>query len=175
MTNELTLPYVKGKETSRFLKFLAVGALGFMVDFGGFTLFHALHIGPWVAAQLTPVVPPLGAYLTSNPEVVEQSLSFCAAVISNFIWNYYWIYPEARSANQAKKITKFVAVSVVGLAIGIPVFSLALFFAKGFVAAAGLTNLTFNLAGYIALICRVCVLLFWNFFVNRYWTYREVE
>ena len=175
MTNQLTLPYVKSKETSRFLKFLVVGVFGFCVDFGGFTLFHALHIGPWVAEHLASALPSLAAYLSANPEIVEQALSFCAAVIANFFWNYYWIYPEARNANQAKKITKFIAVSVAGLAIGIPVFSVALFLAKGFVTAASLTHLSFNLAGYIALICRVGVLLFWNFFVNRYWTYREVE
>lgn len=175
MTNQLTLPLVKSKETSRFLKFLVVGAFGFAVDFGGFTLFHALHIGPWIAEHLAPVLPAVAAYLTVYPEVVEQALSFCVAVISNFIWNYYWIYPEARSANQAKKITKFVAVSVAGLAIGVPVFGVALFLARGFVATAGLTHLSFNLAGYMALICRVGVLLFWNFFVNRYWTYKEVE
>ena len=166
---------MKSKETSRFLKFLVVGVVGFTVDFGGFTLFHALGVGPWIAARLAPIFPALAAYLTANPEVAEQALSFCVAVISNFIWNYFWIYPEAQNANQANKIMKFIVVSVVGLAIGVPIFGLALFLAKGFVATARLTHLSFNLAGYIALICRVGVLLFWNFFVNRYWTYREVE
>jgi len=175
LTNTLTLPSVKSKETSRFLKFLAVGVVGFTVDFGGFTLFHALRVGPWVAARLVPVSPALATYLTANPEVIEQALSFCVAVTSNFIWNYFWIYPEARKANQANKIMKFIVVSVAGLAVGVPVFGVALFLAKGFVVTAGLTHLSFNLAGYIALICRVGVLLFWNFFVNRYWTYREVE
>jgi putative flippase GtrA len=163
------------KETQRFMKFLVVGAFGFVVDFGGFNLFHALHIGPWVAAHLVPA-GMAGAvdYLTRNPEVIEQAMSFCAAVISNFLWNYFWLYPEARDANQAKKIAKFFVVSVAGLLIGGPIYSLALFFSKSFVAAAGLATLSFNLAGNLALVCRVGVLLFWNFFVNRYWTYREV-
>jgi hypothetical protein len=71
-------------------------------------------------------------------------------------------------------MTKFIAVSVAGLIIGVPVFSAALFFARGLVAAAGLSSVPFNLAGNIALMCRVGVLLFWNFFVNRYWTYKDV-
>jgi putative flippase GtrA len=163
------------KEAKRFMKFLVVGACGFVVDFGGLTIFHALHIGPWVVAHLIPpAIPALIIYLARNPEVIEQALSFCAAVVSNFLWNYFWLYPEAREANQAQKITKFFIVSVAGLAIGLPVYSVALFVAKGLVAATGLASWSFNLAMYLAQVCRVGVLLFWNFFVNRYWTYREV-
>ncbi len=166
-------------ELKRFIKFMIVGGMGFLVDFGGFNLFHALNVGEWfatvvippaLAAQLRPVID-----LVAHPEVVEQSLSFCCAVVSNFLWNYFWIYPEAKDANQAKKITKFIIVSVAGLLIGIPVFNTALPVAKDVVAAIGLSTLKFNLAGNLALVCRVGVLLFWNFFVNRYWTYRDVK
>jgi putative flippase GtrA len=157
-------------EVKRFIKFLFVGAMGFVVDFGGFNLFHFLGIGPWVATHLIPI-----DFLLEHPEVIEQSLSFCAAVLSNFTWNYLWIYPEAKEANQAKKVTKFFIVSVVGLVLGIPVFSLALSVSKGIVATMGLSTLKFNLAGNLALVCRVGVLLFWNFFVNRFWTYRDVK
>src|SRR3972149_2490940 len=171
LSNLLTFPYANRKEASRFAKFLVVGAIGFGVDFGSFNLFHALGIGSWVAAHLVPpALPSLATFLSDHPEVIEQALSFCLAVVSNFIWNYLWIYPEAREANQARKLAKFVMVSVAGLVIGVPVFSAALFVAKGFVAAAGLETLAFNLAGNLALVCRVGVLLFWNFFVNRYWT-----
>ncbi len=170
MAKLLTLARQQPVERKRFIKFLIVGALGFIVDFGSFNLFHWLGVGPWVAANLLPL-----AVLAEHPEIVEQSLSFCAAVISNFLWNYLWIYPEAREANQARKITKFVIVSVAGLLIGVPVFSLALTVWKNVIGALGLSGLQFNLAGNLALMTRVGVLLFWNFFVNRYWTYRDVK
>ncbi|MBI3241211.1 MAG: GtrA family protein [Chloroflexi bacterium] len=160
------------KEQKRFIKFLIVGALGFAVDFGGFNLFHFLKVGPTVAGLL---FPPLGGYLLEHPEIVEQSLSFSCAVLSNFIWNYFWIYPEAREANQARKIMMFVVISVAGLIIGIPVFTAALFVAKNIVASLSLDNLGFNLAGNMALVCRVVVLLFWNFFANRKLTYGDVK
>jgi len=176
MTKLLTFARSYRKEGERFAKFLVVGTLGFAVDFGGFNLFHALGIGRWAVAHLIPTaLPSLATYLTERPEIIEQALSFCVAVISNFIWNYLWVYPEARRANQAKKITKFVFVSVAGLVIGVPVFSVALSIAKGLVAASGLSSVPFNLAGNIALVCRVGVLLFWNFFVNRFWTYNDVN
>jgi putative flippase GtrA len=174
MTQLLTLARSNPKEAKRFAKFLVVGAIGFVVDFGGFNLFHALGIGPALARLAPASFVTAAEYLSTHPEVIEQSLSFCAAVVSNFLWNYFWLYPEARNANQAKKMTKFVIVSVAGLVIGVPVFSVALFLARGLVAAVGLSSLGFNLAGNMALVCRVAVLLFWNFFVNRFWTYREV-
>ena len=157
------------KETKRFIKFLFVGAFGFVVDFGSFNLMHRLGLGASLAPRL-----PYADYFMTHPAVINQTISFTLATLSNFLWNYLWIYPEAREANQAKKVTKFVIVSVAGLVIGVPVFSVALTAAKSLVAAAGLSGLQFNLAGNLALVCRVGVLLFWNFFVNRYWTYRDV-
>ncbi len=175
MTLIETLTHLRAKtpkEQKRFIKFLIVGAVGFAVDFGGFNLFHFLKIGPAVAG-LVPA--SLGAYLLEHPEIIEQSLSFSCAVVSNFLWNYLWIYPEAREANQTRKILLFVAVSVVGLMIGVPVFTAALVVSKNIVASFDLGGLPFNLAGNMALVCRVVVLLFWNFFVNRKLTYGDVK
>jgi putative flippase GtrA len=174
MTQILTFARSNPKEAKRFAKFLVVGAFGFVVDFGGFNLYHALGVGPAIARLLPVSLASTAGYLSSHPEVIEQALSFCTAVVSNFLWNYFWLYPEARNANQASKMSKFIIVSVAGLVIGVPVFSVALFLAQGLVATAGLSALKFNLAGNMALVCRVGVLLFWNFFVNRFWTYRDV-
>lgn len=169
MTKLLTLARRQPTEIKRFIKFLFVGASGFLVDFGGFNLFHWLGVGSALLVLTTPLIS-----FIQNPEEIEQSLSFACAVLNNFLWNYLWIYPEAKGANQAKKLTKFFIVSVVGLLIGFPVYKFALDIMRPLVAALGLSGLQFNLAGNLALVCRVAVLLFWNFFVNRYWTYRDV-
>jgi len=159
------------KETKRFIKFLFVGGFGFVVDFGSFNLFHNFGLGRWAAAYM----PVMQAYLVEHPEVIEQACSFTLAVISNFIWNYVWIYPEARASNPGKKVFQFIVVSIAGLIIGVPVFAGALFVFRPLVAAVGLSSLRFNVAGNLALMTRVGVLLFWNFFVNRKWTYGEVK
>ena len=164
------------KEGKRFARFLVVGAVGFVVDFGVFNLAHALGFGAWVATRVLPSVSqPLAASLVPHPEIIEQTLSLSIAIFSNFIWNYFWIYPEARTAKQGNKMAKFVIVSVAGLVVGIPVFSVALLFWRGAVAAMHLDNVGLNLAGNLALMTRVGILLFWNFFVNRYWTYKEIQ
>ena len=74
----------KAKEVERFLKFAVVGAVGAVIDFG--TLF---------VLQRTILVPTL-----QEPDwnvTIAQTIAFVAAVISNFIWNRYWTYPDSRS------------------------------------------------------------------------------
>jgi len=160
------------KETKRFIKFLFVGSFGFAVDFGTFNLFHKLGVGVWIAAHFFPAIQ---AYFVDYPKVIEQACSFVLAVSSNFTWNYFWIYPEARGSDPARKMLKFFIVSVASLLIGTPVYIIALYFIKPIVTGLGLDGLLpIDLAANLALICRVAALLFWNFFVNRKWTYGEI-
>ena len=63
-------------ERTRFLKFCVVGVIGFVVDFGIMNLI--LHF-------------------TGNARLAS-TVSFIAAVISNFIWNRYWTYPDSRES-----------------------------------------------------------------------------
>ncbi len=170
-TNSLTASISQrfnGKEGRRFARFLVVGALGFVIDFGVFNLAHALGFGTWVAGAILPALLP-------HPEIIEQTLSLTIAIINNFLWNYFWIYPEARAGRQTDRMIKFLIVSVAGLVVGVPVFSGALLLWRAVVAALHLENAGLNLAGNLALMTRVGVLLFWNFFVNRFWTYRDVK
>lgn len=163
-----SLPHDARKEGRRFARFLVVGSVGFVVDFTVFNLAHALGFGTWVARGMVPSLLP-------QPEIIEQTLSLIFAIGSNFLWTWFWIYPEARGANQAHKMLKFVLVSVTGLVVGVPVFSVALLIWRSLLPVLQLEAVGLNLAGNLALVTRVGLLLFWNFFINRYWTYREVR
>jgi putative flippase GtrA len=172
----MSMLLTNARERERFLRFLVVGAIGFVVDFGSFNLMHSLGVGMWVAQHLVPSsLTTLYEHLIQYPQVIEQSLSFTLAVISNFLWNYFWLYPEAKGANQVKKIVTFVVVSVVGLILGVPIYNIALYLYAKIVSAAGISLGKFDLAGNLALMTRVAILLFWNFFVNRFVTYKDVK
>ena len=111
------------------------------------------------------------------PLVTAGTISFICAVISNFIWNRYWTYPDSRSRPLARQLTMFFAVNIAGVAIRIPILHfveppihnlletmhLAGPFSSEFLAK----NLTLALA--------VGIVMLWNFFVNRYWTYNDVD
>jgi putative flippase GtrA len=70
-------------------------------------------------------------------------------------------------------------VSLIGLAIRTPLIAIL---DRLFKFLLGKTNLTLNsmvsidtLAGNLALAIAVIVVMFWNFFINRYWTYNDVS
>ncbi len=151
------------KEVGRFFKFSAVGALGAVIDFGVLNLLIQ-----WAGF----------------PKVIANTCSFSAAVISNFIWNRLWVYPETRADPLRKQFVQFSIVNVAGLAINTAIFYAA---DRWFLGEAGLLAgpmgalahtigmAHFDLAYNGAKVIATGVVLFWNFFVNRLWTFRHVQ
>ena len=141
------------QERTRFLKFMAVGAFGAVVDFG-------------IANLLT--------HFLDMPLVYAGTISFTCAVISNFIWNRYWTYPESRSRHLAHQLGMFFLVNVAGVAIRIPILHfLEPVLLASFQGAHPALSPDF-IARNATLAVAVGVVMLWNFFVNRYWTYNDV-
>ena len=85
---------VNPKEAERFVKFLIVGAIGFIVDFGFFNLLLN-PINNWVSPGqwLYTILAGMGFgdyFITHLGPSIASSISFVAAVVSNFLWNRYW-------------------------------------------------------------------------------------
>lgn len=137
---------LSGAEVRRFLKFLVVGAFGFVVDTGALTLL---------------------ALVFSMNRIAAKGCAFLLAVISNFIWNRLWTYQDSRSKSVLVQAAQFVLVSVVGLGINMLVFGWADHLAHRFVASV--------YALYIAQVAAVGVALMWNFVANRFITYSDVK
>jgi len=129
------------KEVERFLKFSVVGSIGAGVDFGTLNVLILL-VG-------------LG-------KAWANTCSFSAAVCSNFLWNRLWTYPETRGEAILRQLGQFALVNLMGLAINQVIFLSLDRWAFG-----GWGPLGYNLAKAIA----TGVVLFWNFGVNRLWTY----
>lgn len=147
----------KRKELKRFIKFLVVGSIGFVVDAGTFNLLF------------------LGFHFTGEMERgLAKAISFSLAVISNFTWNRLWTYPDSRSKAVHRQLTQFFLVSLVGLGINQAVFRTldGVFIALLRPVLGERAGLA--LGANLALICATLVVLFWNFFANRFWTYNDV-
>ena len=139
------------------MRFVGVGLIGALVDFGVMNLLTRFF----------------GLAL-----VVAGSVSFGAAVISNFLWNRFWTYPDSRSKAIGKQLAQFVLVSLVGLAIRVPLLAVLepLFYQLFALLPLHLpSTLTAALANNSDLAVAVVVVMFWNFFVNRFWTYNDVK
>ncbi len=143
-------------ERTRFLKFLVVGTFGAVVDFG-------------IANLLT--------HFLDMPLVYAGTISFTCAVISNFIWNRYWTYPESRSRRLHHQLGMFFIVNVAGVAIRIPILRFLEPPLRSFLSNAhvGMPVTPEFAARNLTLATAVGIVLLWNFFVNRYWTYNDVD
>ncbi|MFN2135854.1 MAG: GtrA family protein [Candidatus Promineifilaceae bacterium] len=171
---------VNPKEVERFLKFAVVGAIGFVVDFGIFNLL----IGPFYG--LLAAGKPLSNFFVQLGLTPEQALtlapafagtiSFVAAIISNFLWNRYWTYPDSRSKSTRRQFVMFFVVSLAGILIRIPIIT---FLHKPLTSLLALVPTlepySARLGENAALAVSVVVVMFWNFFANRYWTYNDVD
>jgi putative flippase GtrA len=151
------------KEVVRFLKFAIVGTVGAVIDFGTLNLL---------------------VQVAAFPKVLANVFSFSAAVISNFIWNRLWVYPETRGEPLTRQFVQFLFVNVAGLAINTAIFygsdRWLLSEAGLFAGPVGLLALSigmshFDLAYNGAKVLATAVVLFWNFFVNRVWTFGHVD
>ena len=171
---------VNPREAERFIKFLVVGMIGFMVDFGVFNLLlHPFDV--WLAegTALHEMIASWGLTAEQTMHLAPAlagTVSFLMAIISNFIWNRYWTYPDSRSKSLRRQLAMFTVVNVAGILIRVPLIS---FTHRSFVhMVEGLAPLAVyaeRIGENMSLALSVLVVLFWNFFINRYWTYNDVE
>lgn len=147
--------HTRPKEVSRFVKFALVGAVGAIIDF---TLLNAslyvirFHLG-W---NLLP-------YINGNL-LLANTISVSVAILSNFTGNRLWTYPESRARKKRKQLPQFAVVNLVGLLIN----NLIVVGLDALLVSYVGEPWSYNIAKAIA----IGVVLFWNFGINRLWTYR---
>jgi len=143
-------------ERTRFLRFLVVGIIGAIVDFGVMNLL---------------------TFLFGMPLVIAGTISFICAVCSNFVWNRFWTYPDSRSRPLLRQLAMFFLVNIAGVAIRIPILHFLEPIFLNLVSHLPIPSPlpAETLAKNLTLAVAVFVVLLWNFFINRYWTYNDVS
>jgi len=154
---------INPKELERFIKFAIVGAIGAVVDFIVLNimkiLFERMGLGVGWDIGLDPNQIQL---------IAANTISFTTAVISNFTWNRLWTFPESRERPLVPQLLQFATVNVLGLIIN----TFILVTMDHYVFSQFFDHrLSYNLAKAFA----IGVVLFWNFGVNRVWTYKGIE
>ena len=142
-------------ERIRFLKFATVGAIGTVVDFAIYNLLN-------LVAGFAPVI--------------SQAISFAVAVVNNFLWNRHWTYPDSRAKAVHHQMAQFGLVNLGGLIIRTPIIAwlespLGVFAARLGVQAGAAVIVGHNLA----LVVAIGIVMLWNYFANRYWTYNDID
>ncbi|MCE9645905.1 MAG: GtrA family protein [Chloroflexi bacterium] len=132
------------KEIERITRFLTVGAVGTLLDFSLLTLLK----------------------LAGLPTLAANSLSFTAGLLNNFTWNRLWTFGEGRPSNWRKQFAKFTLISLFGLALN----NLIVLSLEGVLG----NILAQPEWGYLpAKVIATGVVVFWNYFANRTWTFRS--
>ena len=144
------------KEWIRFYRFGIVGFVGAIVDFSVMNLLTKLF---------------------NLNLVLAGTISFICAVISNFIWNRLWTYPDSRSKKIEAQLIMFFIVNLIGIAIRVPI----LHYLEPAVSQILVNNVdipaTLNqlISNNLTLAIAILIVMLWNFFANRYWTYNDVN
>lgn len=162
----------KSKEMERFFRFAIVGVSGALIDFG------LVYLLQWT------ILPPTRGAEAGIAAVIASTF----AVVSNFIWTRYWVYPESRSRTLRRQLGMFAAVSATGLTFrfiwvtlaAIPLGQVLLPVALPFIEVLRPGYVPGPLAAnkfgtLIAQMAAMVIVMFWNFFANRYWTYNDIE
>lgn len=146
----------RNKEVKRFIKFMIVGAVGAIVDFGVLNLLaHGLGIDLRIAG----------------------AISFAMAVSQNFLWNRFWTYPESKAHPFLSQYFQFFIINAMALIIRLPILTLLpMPFNSLITSLLHVSTRTAEvLANNAALAVAVAIAMFWNFFINRRVTYRHVK
>jgi putative flippase GtrA len=161
------------KEVARFLRFALVGISGAVIDI---SLVYVLQ------ATILPPIPG-----TINV-ILATAIAFVTAVVSNFTWTRLWVYPDSRSKSIRRQLAMFTMISVIGGVtrtawiafshsfIGVLMMPLALPFIQLFRPGYDPGPLaTEKLGTLVALLIAMVIVMLWNFFANRYWTYNDIQ
>ena len=134
-------------EVKRFVKFAITGFSGLIIDFVALNILaHVLNV----------------------PEPIAVAIAFVIAATNNYIWNRLWVYPESRNEKKRKQMPVFLAVNATGLFINELV--LFLFYAP-ISALVVSTVIGLNITKALGAV----IVMIWNFFVNRFVTFRNVN
>ena len=135
---------LRSGEVTRFVKFAMVGAIGTVLDFGVLNLLILVF---------------------GFSKFWANTGSFAVGSFNNFLGNRYWSFPESRDRSFLRQFGQFLVVGGVGWVI-----NQAIFLGLSTYVFAPWGILGFNVAKAIA----VGIVLFWNFGINRIWTYKGI-
>ena len=187
----------KPKEMERFLKFAIVGISGAIVDFGLLIGLQATILPPTqtfnsglFTPEITNVIPTIQTLSTNLPlnVTIVTTIAFMTAVINNFIWTSLWVYPDSQSHSKIRQLLQFTLISVTGgtaraIWVTTMTFRLGSFLTPLLVPFIHIVNSSYvstpeseaRIGSIIAQLFGMAVVMLWNFFANRYWTYNDVS
>jgi len=140
---------MKSEGVVQFVKFGVVGVANTVVD--------------WIVFYLL-----INTIVTLEP--AAKAIAFLVAMLNSYIWNTIWTFRKEYKSVSGQKgaktaiFSKFAVVSGIGWGLNVAIFSLVL------------TKINYKLFGneeLLALVAASAAATLWNFFANKFWTYKK--
>jgi putative flippase GtrA len=147
MTAGTAQPLHERRELPQFVKFCIVGSSSFAIDYGVsyLLLFHG-----------------------SLSVELSKTISFSLAVTNGYFWNRRWTFRSREHRRKREQYPMFFGVNIIGLLLNVLIVKSVIYVETGVWRNQHPTKLTFLLATIAA----AGVVVFWNFFANKLWTFR---
>ena len=107
---------------------------------------------------------------------VSTSLAFLVSVVNGYYWNKRWTFKDAPAKAVSTQFTQFALVNLVGLGLDLLIIRLASVpfeHQLRLLEAAWPADKVERFAVIAAQLLATAVIVFWNFFVNRFWTFKH--
>ncbi|PIV90021.1 hypothetical protein COW46_03955 [Candidatus Gracilibacteria bacterium CG17_big_fil_post_rev_8_21_14_2_50_48_13] len=127
-----------------FIKFCLVGTLNTLIDVG---ILQLLLLVSGIDPHTSPLL------------FVFVLIAFFSAVLNGFFLNKLWTFRMRTRKNSTRQFIKFLITNLVGLGLTM----ILMFF---------LVQLL-HMVPYIAKLCTSALVLVWNFFATKHWTFKE--
>jgi putative flippase GtrA len=154
----------KAKELERFLKFAVVGFSGFLVN-----------------AIIFNILLKVFNVTRDNQAIANilEAIAYGIAIFNNFVWNRFWVYPDSRSKPFSHQLVTFYVINAMGWLLNAVIIALSngplSSFASHLLNHTEVTSGDISLGFNMGLLLATAIVMFWNFFVNRYITYNDVK
>jgi putative flippase GtrA len=134
---------LKRKGLRQFIKFCIVGSSSTLIDFSVANVAYYL--------------------LNVRPAALASVMGFCMAVVNGYFWNSRWTFRDRVRSAVHEEFIRFVTVNIVGATLNYTIVSLVLLLDN----QDPHPKWVFNGAKLLA----TGIVVFWNFFANKHWTF----
>lgn len=107
---------------------------------------------------------------------IDATVAFLVSVVNGYYWNRRWTFKEAAAKAVHTQFTQFVLVNLVGLVLDlliIRLLSAPLEHELHQLQAAWPPDKIERIAVLAAQLVATAAIVFWNFFANRFWTFKH--
>ncbi len=164
---------IQRRGVRQFVKFCIVGGISTVIDLGlhwalmfwvtinGELLSHL--VGAQVWGLLHPGVMPTDKDLTNSSFAILKIVPVGLAILNSFFWNRKWTFRVLGNEAVHKQVIKFYTIALIGMVLNVLIST------GMFNVIPGHPKRSWAIASLIAMV----VVVFWNFFGQKLWTFKK--